>query len=268
MSVSSPKFDLARFRELLITAIIMHDLPLQFVEYVGIRAIFAYLSDYVKHITSNTAKAEMIKMHKREKERMTSMLNLAPGQTSLTSSSWTSITTDGHMCLTAQFIDRNLVLHKRVLNFCFCHHHIMIYLCLTNSRKWYMSGASRIGFFQCPWIMQIMLRSMMFLLIGWEPFLIIKKALVWWWVFSSSLLGSCSQFVSTRWFERDWYCCPKNSWKHLVKDCKRGNINFWITSTKCLWMVRKALDKMYLLDGIMHFICLRALSFIDVLCIS
>lgn len=119
MSVSSPKFDLARFRELLITAIIMHDLPLQFVEYVGIQAIFAYLSDGVKHITSNTAKAEMIKMHKREKERMTSMLNLAPGQTSLTSSSWTSITTDGHMCLTAQFIDRNLVLHKRVLNFCF-----------------------------------------------------------------------------------------------------------------------------------------------------
>ena len=38
-----------------ITAIIMHDLPLQLVEYVGIQAIFACLSDDVQHITSNTA---------------------------------------------------------------------------------------------------------------------------------------------------------------------------------------------------------------------
>ena len=39
MSVSSPKFDPATFRELLCAAIIMHELPFRFVEYVGIRAI-------------------------------------------------------------------------------------------------------------------------------------------------------------------------------------------------------------------------------------
>ena len=50
---------------------------------------------------------------------MTFMLNLAPGRISFTSNSWTSITTDGHMCLTAHFIDKNWVLHKRVFNFCF-----------------------------------------------------------------------------------------------------------------------------------------------------
>ena len=31
---------------------------------------------------------------------------------------WTSIATDGYMCVTAHFIDANWVLQKRVLNFC------------------------------------------------------------------------------------------------------------------------------------------------------
>ena len=43
MSVSSPKFDPATFRESLCATIIMHELPFRFVEYVGIRAIFSYL---------------------------------------------------------------------------------------------------------------------------------------------------------------------------------------------------------------------------------
>ena len=38
MAVS--KFDPEKFRELLTAAIIMHDLPFQFIEWVGIRAIF------------------------------------------------------------------------------------------------------------------------------------------------------------------------------------------------------------------------------------
>ena len=46
------------------------------------------------------------------------MLKSAPGRISLTSDLWTSIITDGYMCLTAHFLDKNWVLHKRVLNFC------------------------------------------------------------------------------------------------------------------------------------------------------
>ena len=43
MSVSSPEFDLATFRELLCATITMHELPFWFVEYVGIWAIFFIL---------------------------------------------------------------------------------------------------------------------------------------------------------------------------------------------------------------------------------
>ena len=46
------------------------------------------------------------------------MLKSVLGRISLTSDLWTSIIIDGYMCLTAYFLDKNWVLHKRVLNFC------------------------------------------------------------------------------------------------------------------------------------------------------
>ncbi|KAK4593439.1 hypothetical protein RGQ29_017518 [Quercus rubra] len=116
MSVSSPKFDPAKFRELLCAAITMHELPFWFVEYVGIRAIFSYLCVDVPNISRNTAKNDLVKMYKREKERMKSVLTSAPGRVCLTSDLWTSITTDGYMCVTAHFIDGYMC--KTVLNFC------------------------------------------------------------------------------------------------------------------------------------------------------
>ena len=119
MSVSSPEFDLATFRELLCATITMHELPFWFVEYVGIWAIFSYLCVDVPNISRNIAKNDMVKMYKREKERMKSVLTSVPGRVCLTSDLWTSIATDGYMCVTAHFIDANWVLQKRVLNFCF-----------------------------------------------------------------------------------------------------------------------------------------------------
>ena len=36
----------------------------------------------------------------------------------LTTDTWTSVQRINYMCLTAHFIDRDWVLHKRILNFC------------------------------------------------------------------------------------------------------------------------------------------------------
>ena len=83
----------------------MHELPFQFVEYVSIRAIFSYLCVDVPNISRNTAKNDLIKMYKREKERMKSMLTFAPGRVCLTSDLWTSIAIDGYMCVTTHVID-------------------------------------------------------------------------------------------------------------------------------------------------------------------
>ena len=85
MSVSSSKFDPDTFRELLVAAIVMHDLPFRFVEYNGVRAIFSYLRSDVVHITRNTAKADTLKIYKRERDRIKSMLKSVLGRISLTS---------------------------------------------------------------------------------------------------------------------------------------------------------------------------------------
>jgi hypothetical protein len=100
LSVSNSKFCPKKFRELLVALVIKHDLPFRFVKYDGWRDMIKYL-------------------HMREKQKVKVMLNGCPGRICLTSDLWTSLTTDGYMCLTTHFIDKNWVLTKRVLNFSF-----------------------------------------------------------------------------------------------------------------------------------------------------
>ena len=63
----------------------MHELPFRFIEYVGIRAIFSYLCVDVPNISRNTAKNDLVKMFKREKERIKFDLTSALGRVCLTS---------------------------------------------------------------------------------------------------------------------------------------------------------------------------------------
>ncbi|KAL5564800.1 hypothetical protein UlMin_027964 [Ulmus minor] len=119
MSISANQYDSQKFRELLTGAIVMHDLPFQFVEYTGIRALFKNLNPEVDTVSRNTAKADVLKLYQREMTRIKAMLEVVPGRISLTSDLWSSVISDGYMCLTAHFIDNNWNLQKRVLNFCF-----------------------------------------------------------------------------------------------------------------------------------------------------
>ncbi|CAB4263762.1 unnamed protein product [Prunus armeniaca] len=115
----SSKFDPMKFRELLVMAIIMQDLPFQFVEYAGIRQLFNYVCADIKLVSHNTAKADVLSLYNREKAKLKEILGSVPGRVCLTSDLWTSITTDGYLCLTVHFIDVNWKLQKRILNFSF-----------------------------------------------------------------------------------------------------------------------------------------------------
>ncbi|KZV58755.1 zinc finger BED domain-containing protein RICESLEEPER 2-like [Dorcoceras hygrometricum] len=117
LAIRSQKFSQERFRELLILAIVRHDLPFQFVEYDAIRSIFTYLEPQVNHFTRNTARADILKMHKNECSKLAQEMRSCPGKICFTSDLWTSIATDGYICLTAHFIDSNWVLQKKVINF-------------------------------------------------------------------------------------------------------------------------------------------------------
>jgi hypothetical protein len=119
LSVSNSKFCPKKFRELLAALVIKHDLPFGFDEYEGWREMIQYLHPDAPLISRNTLKADFKNLHMREKQKVKFMLNDCPGRICLTFNLWTSLTTDGYMCLTAHFIDKNWVLTKRVLNFSF-----------------------------------------------------------------------------------------------------------------------------------------------------
>ena len=61
----------------------------------------------------------MVKLYRREKERIKFMLTSTPGRVCLIFDLWTSIAIDGYMCVTTHFIDTSQALQKRVLNFCY-----------------------------------------------------------------------------------------------------------------------------------------------------
>jgi len=85
LSVSASKFCPKRYRELLVGTIIKHDLPFSYVEYDGVREVHRYLRNDVPLISRNTAKADLIKMHMLEKQKVKSLLNVCHGRISLTS---------------------------------------------------------------------------------------------------------------------------------------------------------------------------------------
>lgn len=103
----SSKIDLDKFRELLVMAIVKHDLPFQVMDYEGIRALFSYVCDDIKLITRNIVKSDVLSLYKREKDRLKILIKSIMGRISLTSDLWTSIATDGYLCLTAHFVDSN-----------------------------------------------------------------------------------------------------------------------------------------------------------------
>ena len=70
----------------------------------------------IELVYENTAKADALKLYKKEISRIKCMLEAAPRRISFTSDAWTSLTSDGYVCLTAHFIDKNWKLQKRVLN--------------------------------------------------------------------------------------------------------------------------------------------------------
>ncbi|XP_034229371.1 zinc finger BED domain-containing protein RICESLEEPER 1-like [Prunus dulcis] len=76
----SSKFDPMKFRELLVMAIIMHDLPFQFVEYAGIRQLFNYVCADIKLVSRNTAKADVLSLYNREKSKLKEILGSVPGR--------------------------------------------------------------------------------------------------------------------------------------------------------------------------------------------
>ncbi|KAL4610459.1 hypothetical protein ACB092_08G051600 [Castanea dentata] len=68
--VSHQPLDQATYREMVALAIIKHNYPFSFAEHENNMLLHCYLNPNVKTISRNTAKSDMIKIYKREKENL------------------------------------------------------------------------------------------------------------------------------------------------------------------------------------------------------
>lgn len=117
LSTQNSNFNQEKFKEMVVHAIVRHDLPFSFVEYEGIRSIFNYLEPQTTNFTRNTAKSHMKKIYDKEMIRLRGELVACPSRICLTSDAWTSIATNGYLSLTAHYVDSNWILRKKILNF-------------------------------------------------------------------------------------------------------------------------------------------------------
>ncbi|XP_030970702.1 zinc finger BED domain-containing protein RICESLEEPER 2-like [Quercus lobata] len=114
-----PPLDQDMYCEKIAMAIIRHNYSISFAEHEVNRELHIFLNPDVKPICRNTAKSDVLKIYKRERENLKRALELVPGKICLTSDLWKSSTTDEYMVLTAHYIDANWELQMRVL--CFSH---------------------------------------------------------------------------------------------------------------------------------------------------
>ncbi|XP_042482915.1 zinc finger BED domain-containing protein RICESLEEPER 2-like [Macadamia integrifolia] len=112
------KVDQDFVRDKITKLIVRHELPLVFVEYEEFRELITYLFPGYTHIARNTQMSDILRSYNLESIRIRNLRNSFAGRISLTSDLWTSITNDGYIALTAHYIDKDWVLHKKLLKFC------------------------------------------------------------------------------------------------------------------------------------------------------
>ncbi|KAH9686208.1 BED-type domain-containing protein [Citrus sinensis] len=114
----STAFDKALARQKIARMIIMHELPLRFVEYEGFRDLMSFVQPLLGKICRNTVKREVFKLFDFEKAKTMALLEDITSKVSITTDMWTSShQKKGYMVVTVHFIDNSWTLRNRILRF-------------------------------------------------------------------------------------------------------------------------------------------------------
>ncbi|KAK2641534.1 hypothetical protein Ddye_023297 [Dipteronia dyeriana] len=98
-------------------AIIMHELPLRFVEYTGFWEMIEYCQPRFESMSRNTLKSEIFKLYNMERDKTLKLLDSIDSKIAVTTDMWTSSTKRGYVVVTMHFIDKSWVLHSRIMRF-------------------------------------------------------------------------------------------------------------------------------------------------------
>ncbi|KAH9650690.1 BED-type domain-containing protein [Citrus sinensis] len=115
---TEPKWDMATVRIFIARMIVMHELPLSFVEYIGFYELLKLLQPSIETISRNTIKAEILKLYDIEKTKAMSVLEACDSRIAVPTDMWTAGNQKkGYMVVTAHYIDNSWVLRSRIMRF-------------------------------------------------------------------------------------------------------------------------------------------------------
>ena len=88
--ISYDSFDQNVLRSLIARMVIMHELPLRFLECIGFQEMMAHANPVVKPMSRNTLKSEILKLHQIEKVKTFHLLGKNYGRVAITTDLWTA----------------------------------------------------------------------------------------------------------------------------------------------------------------------------------
>lgn len=115
-SCSEVKCDMATVKITIARMIILHELPLSFVEYEGFRDLMKLVQPTFDTISRNTIKNEILKLYDVERSKTMNLLDACESRIAITTDMWTaSNQKKGYMVITAHYIDNLWVLRSRII---------------------------------------------------------------------------------------------------------------------------------------------------------
>ncbi|XP_047332372.1 zinc finger BED domain-containing protein DAYSLEEPER-like [Impatiens glandulifera] len=110
-------FDSERCRHEIARMIIVHEYPLQIVEHPIFINFVKNLQPRFEMVSFNTVQGDCVATYLREKQKLQNIIEGIPGRICLTLDMWNTRYSSGYVFLTAQFIDNEWKLHRKLLNF-------------------------------------------------------------------------------------------------------------------------------------------------------
>lgn len=116
LKITNYTFDQEVCRKKVATMIILHELPLCFVEYHGFRELCQSLQPAFKMISRTTLKSDILKIYDVEKQKTMKLLERNRSRIAITTDMWTSSNQKkGFMAVTAHWIDDSWLIQNQIL---------------------------------------------------------------------------------------------------------------------------------------------------------
>lgn len=117
VNLGSVKFDQERSRLDLARMIMLHDYPPAMVEHVGFKIFVKNLQPMFEVITTSVVESDCLTIYAKERQKVLEIIRNLHGRISLAVGMWSSPENVDYLSLTANYIDDNWKLQRKILNF-------------------------------------------------------------------------------------------------------------------------------------------------------